>query len=94
MDPAPSWDGRFWKRLIKDVPEKASWSSGRGMKGNTLHAILAPKKSAQEREKEKERNPRKGEQERMQKESCSQGEREATGTGGVCCPSPNPTFAT
>src|SRR5580704_11826943 len=41
------------ERLIKDVEGNAIVEFRPRQEGNTLHAILAPKKSAQEREKEK-----------------------------------------
>jgi translation initiation factor IF-3 len=41
------------ERLIKDVENNAIVEFRPRQEGNTLHAILAPKKSAQEREKEK-----------------------------------------
>jgi hypothetical protein len=43
------------ERLIKDVESESIVEFRPRQEGNTLHAILAPKKSDKEREKEKEK---------------------------------------
>jgi hypothetical protein len=43
------------ERLIKDVESQSIVEFRPRQEGNTLHAILAPKKTAVEREKERER---------------------------------------
>jgi translation initiation factor IF-3 len=64
------------ERLIKDVQEQSIVEFRPRQEGNTLHAILAPKKSAVEREKEKEKEAKqkaKAEQkERMLQEKMAQ----------------------
>ncbi len=53
------------ERLIKDVEAQSIVEFRPRQEGNTLHAILAPKKTAAEREKEREREARqKAKQER------------------------------
>ncbi len=57
------------ERLIKDVEPQSIVEFRPRQEGNTLHAILAPKKSASEREKEKEREARqKAKQEMREKQ--------------------------
>src|SRR5689334_7151947 len=46
------------ERLIKDVEEKSIVEFRPRQEGNTLHAILAPKKSDKEREKERQKAER------------------------------------
>jgi hypothetical protein len=46
------------ERLIKDVEPHSIVEFRPRQEGNTLHAILAPKKSAVEREKEREKEAR------------------------------------
>jgi translation initiation factor IF-3 len=61
------------ERLIKDVEPHSIVEFRPRQEGNTLHAILAPKKSAADREKEKEKAAKqKAKQERMQ-EKAAQG---------------------
>jgi translation initiation factor IF-3 len=64
------------ERLIKDVEPQSIVEFRPRQEGNTLHAILAPKKSAAEREKEKEKEAKqkaKAErQERMLQEKMAQ----------------------
>ncbi|MGA9259148.1 MAG: hypothetical protein WBV98_21290, partial [Candidatus Sulfotelmatobacter sp.] len=56
------------ERLIKDVEPQSIVEFRPRQEGNTLHAILAPKKSAAEREKEKEKAAKqKAKQERQEK---------------------------
>src|ERR1700678_1316629 len=56
------------ERLIKDVEDKSSGEFRAREEGNTLHAILAPKKSAVEREKDKEKEAKaKAKAERQEK---------------------------
>jgi translation initiation factor IF-3 len=62
------------ERLIKDVEPQSIVEFRPRQEGNTLHAILAPKKSAAEREKEKEKAARqKAKQEKMTQEQAAQG---------------------
>ena len=57
------------ERLIKDVEPQSIVEFRPRQEGNTLHAILAPKKSAVEREKEKEKAAKqKAKQERQEKQ--------------------------
>ena len=56
------------ERLIKDVEPQSIVEFRPRQEGNTLHAILAPKKSAAEREKEKEKEAKqKAKAERQEK---------------------------
>jgi translation initiation factor IF-3 len=56
------------ERLIKDVEPQSIVEFRPRQEGNTLHAILAPKKSAVEREKEREKEARaKAKQEQKEK---------------------------
>jgi translation initiation factor IF-3 len=58
------------ERLIKDVEPHSIVEFRPRQEGNTLHAILAPKKSMAEREKEKEKAAKqKAKQERMQEKA-------------------------
>ena len=81
------------ERLIKDVQEQSIVEFRPRQEGNTLHAILAPKKSAQEREKEKEKEAKqKAKQERMQKEKLQAQEKEKQpAQAAVAAQAPNPT---
>jgi translation initiation factor IF-3 len=81
------------ERLIKDVQEQSIVEFRPRQEGNTLHAILAPKKSAQEREKEKEQEAKqKAKQERMQKEKLQAQEKEKQpAQAAVAVQAPNPT---
>jgi len=81
------------ERLIKDVQEESIVEFRPRQEGNTLHAILAPKKSAQEREKEKEKEAKqKAKQERMQKENLQAQEKEKQpAQAAVAAQAPNPT---
>ncbi len=81
------------ERLIKDVQEESIVEFRPRQEGNTLHAILAPKKSAQEREKEKEKEAKqKAKQERMQKEKLQAQEKEKQpAQAAVAAQAPNPT---
>src|SRR5208283_2502861 len=57
------------ERLIKDVQDQSIVEFRPRQEGNTLHAILAPKKSAMEREKEKEKEAKqKAKQEKHEKQ--------------------------
>ena len=53
-----SFGREILERLIADVAEKGMVEFRPRQEGNTLHAILAPKKTAAEREKEREREAR------------------------------------
>jgi translation initiation factor IF-3 len=58
------------ERLIKDVEPQSIVEFRPRQEGNTLHAILAPKKSAAEREKEKEKEAKqKAKQEMREKQA-------------------------
>jgi translation initiation factor IF-3 len=58
------------ERLIKDVEPQSVVEFRPRQEGNTLHAILAPKKTAAEREKEKEKESRqKAKQEMREKQA-------------------------
>ncbi len=58
------------ERLIKDVEPQSIVEFRPRQEGNTLHAILAPKKTAAEREKEKEKEARqKAKQEMREKQA-------------------------
>jgi translation initiation factor IF-3 len=66
------------ERLIKDVEPQSIVEFRPRQEGNTLHAILAPKKSAAEREKEKEKAAKQkakqeAKQEKMMQEQAEQG---------------------
>ena len=54
--PHPMVESRpLLERLLNEVGERAVVEFRPRMEGNTLHAILAPKKTEKEREKEKQR---------------------------------------
>ena len=58
------------ERLIKDVQEQSIVEFRPRQEGNTLHAILAPKKSAVEREKEREKEARQKAKAEQKKRCC------------------------
>ena len=61
------------ERLIKDVEPHSIVEFRPRQEGNTLHAILAPKKSAVEREKEREKEAKqKAKQEKQLQEKLAQ----------------------
>jgi translation initiation factor IF-3 len=73
------------ERLIKDVEPQSIVEFRPRQEGNTLHAILAPKKSAVEREKEREKEAKqKAKAERkatQEKEKAAPGSDGAAGAG-------------
>lgn len=80
------------ERLIKDVEPQSIVEFRPRQEGNTLHAILAPKKSASEREKEKEREARqKAKQETREKQEQEKRaqEKAAAAPAPVEVPTPN-----
>jgi translation initiation factor IF-3 len=82
------------ERLIKDVQEQSIVEFRPRQEGNTLHAILAPKKSAAEREKEKEKESKqKAKQARMQeKEKLQEQEKQKQpAQAAAVAQAPNPT---
>jgi len=81
------------ERLIKDVEAQGVVEFRPRQEGNTLHAILAPKKSASEREKEKEKEARqKAKQEKKLAEERQTAEPEKTqpSAPAVAAGVPNP----
>jgi translation initiation factor IF-3 len=78
------------ERLIKDVEPQSIVEFRPRQEGNTLHAILAPKKSAAEREKEKEKEARqkaKLEMREKQMQEKAQHEKAAAAPAPVTVPS-------
>ena len=89
------------ERLIKDVEPQSIVEFRPRQEGNTLHAILAPKKSAAEREKEKEKAAKqKAKQEKQEKAAQSselekgepeKKEEQPTAAAAAATDAPNPT---
>jgi translation initiation factor IF-3 len=78
------------ERLIKDVEPQSIVEFRPRQEGNTLHAILAPKKSAAEREKEKEREAKqKAKQEMREKQEQEKAAQEKAGAAPVEVPTPS-----
>ena len=72
------------ERLIKDVEPQSIVEFRPRQEGNTLHAILAPKKSAADREKEKEREARqKAKQEAREKQEHEKAAQEKAAAAAV-----------
>jgi hypothetical protein len=70
------------ERLIKDVQDQSIVEFRPRQEGNTLHAILAPKKSAQEREKEREKEAKqKAKQEKHEKQLLEKQQQEKLAQG-------------
>jgi len=77
------------ERLIKDVQDQSIVEFRPRQEGNTLHAILAPKKSAQEREKEKEKEAKqKAKQEKHEKQLLEKQQQEKKGPEAEKPPAP------
>ena len=84
------------ERLIKDVEPNGIVEFRPRQEGNTLHAILAPKKTAVEREKEREREAKqKAKQEKhekqLQEKLAQEKEKPAPAAAAAPVEAPNPT---
>jgi translation initiation factor IF-3 len=83
------------ERLIKDVEPHSIVEFRPRQEGNTLHAILAPKKTAAEREKEREKEAKqKAKQEKHEKqlqEKMAQEKEKPAAVAAAAVEAPNPT---
>ena len=80
------------ERLIKDVEPQSIVEFRPRQEGNTLHAILAPKKTAAEREKEREKEAKqKAKQEMREKQMQAQASQRPTAEGSTESAKPEAT---
>ncbi|MGD0760743.1 MAG: hypothetical protein ABR921_17740 [Candidatus Sulfotelmatobacter sp.] len=76
------------ERLIKDVEPHSIVEFRPRQEGNTLHAILAPKKTAVEREKEREKEAK---QKAKQEKQLQQEKEKQPAPAAAAAVAPNPT---